>query len=86
MGDIAAGRLIVERKNWRKDHPPVFYAKPVTKSDNSIDLMKWECGIPGKEGTDWEGGVYTVMMHFSNDYPSKVCPDLFAFSIMRCFN
>jgi ubiquitin-conjugating enzyme E2 I len=34
--------------------------------------MKWETGIPGKEGTDWEGGTYKVMMEFPEDYPSKV--------------
>lgn len=33
--------------------------------------MKWEAGIPGKEGTDWEGGVFKVTMEFSEDYPSK---------------
>ncbi len=50
MGDIATSRLAEERKNFRKDHPPGFYAKPMKKSDNSIDLMNWEVGIPGKEG------------------------------------
>ncbi len=33
--------------------------------------MKWECGIPGKEGTDWAGGVYKLTMEFSDDYPIK---------------
>ena len=33
--------------------------------------MVWEAGIPGKEGTDWEGGVFKVNMEFSEDYPSK---------------
>ena len=33
--------------------------------------MKWEAGIPGKEGTDWEGGVFKVSMEFSEEYPSK---------------
>lgn len=28
--------------------------------------------IPGKEGTDWEGGTYKVMLEFPEDYPSKV--------------
>ena len=34
-------------------------------------MMNWETGIPGKEGTDWAGGVYRVDMHFNSDYPSK---------------
>ena len=33
--------------------------------------MFWETGIPGKEGTDWEGGVYKVTLEFSEEYPSK---------------
>lgn len=33
--------------------------------------MLWEAGIPGKEGTDWEGGLYKVTMEFSDEYPSK---------------
>mmetsp|Transcript_54641 Transcript_54641/g.94202 ORF Transcript_54641/g.94202 Transcript_54641/m.94202 type:complete len:124 (-) Transcript_54641:209-580(-) len=33
--------------------------------------MRWECGIPGKTGTDWEGGVYKVVVEFSQDYPTK---------------
>lgn len=50
MSGIAVGRLTEERKNWRKDHPPGFYARPVKKEDNSTDIMCWETGIPGREG------------------------------------
>ena len=50
MSGIALGRLAEERKNWRRDHHPGFYARPLKKDDNSTDLMKWETGIPGKEG------------------------------------
>ena len=50
MSAIALGRLSEERKNWRKDHPSGFYARPVRKADSSSDLMKWEAGIPGKDG------------------------------------
>jgi ubiquitin-conjugating enzyme E2 I len=71
MTSVSIGRLNEERKNWRKDHPPGFYARPVKKDDNSTDIMKWECGIPGPEGTDWEGGVFKVLLNFPPDYPSK---------------
>lgn len=60
-----------ERKAWRRDHPYGFYARPVSNGDGSSDIMKWEAGIPGKEGTDWAGGVFKVSMEFSEDYPSK---------------
>ena len=70
-GGIARGRLVEERKAWRRDHPYGFYARPVAKGDGSSNIMSWMAGIPGKEGTDWEGGVYKVSMEFSEDYPSK---------------
>ncbi len=60
-----------ERKAWRRDHPYGFFARPVSNGDGSSDIMKWEAGVPGKEGTDWEGGVFKVSMEFSEDYPSK---------------
>lgn len=71
MSGIATGRLTEERKNWRKDHPPGFYARPKKIDDNSTNIMAWETGIPGKAGTDWEGGVYKVVMEFPEEYPSK---------------
>ena len=73
MSGIASGRLMEERKNWRKDHPPGFYARPAkgASGDGSTDIMKWETGIPGKKDTDWEGGVYKVVMEFPDEYPSK---------------
>jgi ubiquitin-conjugating enzyme E2 I len=54
-----------------------FYAKPMKNDDGTLNMMKWEVGIPGKEEvgialpneradkkTDWEGGVYVVKMEF----------------------
>ena len=71
MPGIAQGRLAEERKAWRKDHPIGFYARPSSKDDGSSDIMVWEAGIPGKEETDWAGGVYKVRLEFSEEYPSK---------------
>lgn len=69
---IAAQRLRQERKNWRRDHPVGFYARPISNtSDGSLNIMEWKAGIPGKEKTDWAGGVYPMTLIFSNDYPSK---------------
>lgn len=33
--------------------------------------MKWKCFVPGKEGTDWAGGLYPLTMEFTDDYPAK---------------
>eukprot|EP01083_Nonionella_stella_P058609 153473_1 len=71
MSGIARTRLQEERKAWRKSHPHAFYARPIKGTGGATDLMKWECGIPGKPGTDWEGGLYKITMTFSDEYPNK---------------
>ncbi|KAK9782856.1 hypothetical protein SCAR479_01199 [Seiridium cardinale] len=59
------------RKQWRKDHPFGFWARPVKRADGVMDLKTWECGIPGKEKTKWEGGVFKMTMTFPDEYPTK---------------
>ncbi|CAI2735422.1 unnamed protein product [Schistosoma spindalis] len=76
MGDyaeaegIALKRLAEERKAWRKDHPFGFVAKPMKNPDGSLDLMTWNCSIPGKKGTLWEGGLFSLRMYFKPEYPT----------------
>jgi len=70
-GIIASGRLAQERKKWRKDHPVGFYAKPASAGDGSANLFCWDCKISGKEGTDWEGGLYSLRIFFLMDYPNS---------------
>jgi ubiquitin-conjugating enzyme E2 I len=53
------------RKQWRKDHPFGFYAKPVRDSKTGVvDLKKWDCGVPGKENTIWAGGLFKLDVIF----------------------
>ncbi|BDA42777.1 Sumo-conjugating enzyme ubc9 [Coccomyxa sp. Obi] len=71
MSGVARGRLAEERKAWRKDKPFGFFARPETLPDGSTNLMKWNCHIPGKPNTDWEGGYFPLTMEFSEEYPAK---------------
>ena len=103
MQNIAQTRISQERKNWRKDHPPVryivpdschhptrrpgasttlaqrtstvqlqgFWARPEKNADGSTNLMKWRCGIPGKDGSPWAGGLYQLVMNFPDDFPAR---------------
>lgn len=52
------------RKQWRRDHPFGFYAKPNRNGQGVLDLKKWECGIPGKKDTIWEGGMFKLDVTF----------------------
>lgn len=68
---LCLNRLQEERKQWRKDHPFGFFAKPVKDAKGGLDLMVWKVGIPGKASTMWENGVYPVTVVFSDEYPAK---------------
>ncbi|KAL1765685.1 SUMO-conjugating enzyme UBC9, partial [Sigmodon hispidus] len=71
MSGTALSRLAQERKAWRKDHPFGFVAVPTKNPDGTMNLMNWECAIPGKKGTPWEGGLFKLRMLFKDDYPSS---------------
>ena len=71
MSGLANSRLKEERRNFRKSRPFGFVAKPATLPDGSQDLMRWECVVPGKEGTLFEGGVFAMTMVFDSDYPQS---------------
>lgn len=64
-------RLKEERKQWRKDHPFGFYAKPNKAADGLLDLTKWTAGIPGKSGTIWADAVFPITFDFPEEYPLK---------------
>ena len=63
-------------KQWRRDHPFGFFAKPHRNAQGVLDLKKWECGIPGKEKTLWEGGLFKLDVIFPDglsDTPRALC-------------
>ena len=37
----------------------------------TVNMFRWKCFIPGKPGTDWEGGFYPLTLEFTEDYPAK---------------
>jgi hypothetical protein len=59
------GRLTTSfRKAWRKDHPFGFVAKPMKNSQGALDLKRWECMIPGRDKTIWEGALLKLEVQF----------------------
>uniref|UniRef100_A0A0K0F9Q4 SUMO-conjugating enzyme UBC9 n=2 Tax=Strongyloides TaxID=6247 RepID=A0A0K0F9Q4_STRVS len=69
MTSLASTRLMQERRIWRKSHPFGFVAVPRKNDDGTLNLMIWDCAIPGKENTSWEGGLYRLTMEFKQEYP-----------------
>merc|ERR1711937_301854 len=87
MSQICVERLIMERKRWRQDPEYGFKATP-RKINGQWDLMEWDCLIPGKKDTIWEGGEFKLKMTFPETYPSQppVCkfdPPIFHVNVYR---
>ncbi|KRY87606.1 SUMO-conjugating enzyme UBC9 [Trichinella pseudospiralis] len=76
-------RLLEERRNWRKNHPPGFIAKPVAAPDGTLELGKWECCVPGPPNTPWEGGLYKLYILFGDSYPYT--PPSKIWSVVVCY-
>ena len=71
VNELVINRLKKERKEWRSDHPFGFVAKPMTNADNTLNMLKWECEIPGLKDSPWETGFYHLTIDFANDYPVR---------------
>lgn len=65
MAGISSARLSEERKNWRRDHPYGFFARPSTNTDGSLNLYVWNCGIPGKTKV---GGLSFFFLYINYQY------------------
>jgi len=71
MASVALARLGEERRNWRRDHPPGFFARPEKTGTGETNLFRWRCSIPGARGTLWEGAFVPLTMEFPREYPAK---------------
>ena len=53
-------------------------------SAGMMDIKKWDCGVPGKDKTIWEGGLFKLEVVFpdgASSPPSFMIP---ADQLMRC--
>ena len=43
----------------------------VTATPDEDSLFRWKAVIFGPDDTEWEGGVFRLMLEFTEDYPNK---------------
>eukprot|EP00002_Diphylleia_rotans_P025945 TRINITY_DN514_c0_g3_i6.p1 TRINITY_DN514_c0_g3~~TRINITY_DN514_c0_g3_i6.p1 ORF type:complete len:157 (-),score=21.63 TRINITY_DN514_c0_g3_i6:155-625(-) len=60
-------RLMSDLKQIRHNPPEGVSASPVSDEN----MFVWEATIFGPEETPWEGGIYSLRLSFSEQYPSK---------------
>jgi ubiquitin-conjugating enzyme E2 I len=44
-----------------------------------LDLKVWECGIPGKDKTLWEGGLFKLSVIFPDGFCPQECLFLYIY-------
>eukprot|EP00796_Vickermania_ingenoplastis_P006242 gene6242-4492_t len=62
----------------KRPRDPGEASSAAAASGGGLDLLCWEAGIPGKQGTIWEGGEFRLRLLFTEDYPTKPPKCVFA--------
>eukprot|EP01118_Nematostelium_gracile_P004240 TRINITY_DN14979_c0_g1_i1.p1 TRINITY_DN14979_c0_g1~~TRINITY_DN14979_c0_g1_i1.p1 ORF type:complete len:160 (-),score=30.57 TRINITY_DN14979_c0_g1_i1:48-527(-) len=60
-------RLLSDLKEIKTEPPEGVSASPI----NDENLLVWNASILGPDDSPWEGGIYSLRMVFTEDYPSK---------------
>ena len=81
---IWLSRLQEERKLMRKERPPGFSAGPRKNKKGELDYKIWACKIPGPVGGPFEGGLYSVELHFTTAYPETPPSAIFTPALFHC--
>ena len=66
MSTTARRRLLRDFKKMTSDPPSGINAAPL---ENNI--MVWQAVIFGPDDTPWEGGTFSLLLEFSEEYPNK---------------
>ncbi|KAK6057511.1 hypothetical protein COOONC_04971 [Cooperia oncophora] len=58
MDTICPEYMKEQLRLFRKWHPLGCIARPLRHDDGSVNYAIWECAVPGRKGTHWEGGLF----------------------------
>ncbi|EDV21040.1 Ubiquitin-conjugating enzyme E2 E3 [Trichoplax sp. H2] len=76
---LSSRRILKELADISSDPPPNCSAGP--KDDN---IYEWLCTLLGPAGSVYEGGIFLLDLHFTNDYPFKPPKITFRTRIYHC--
>lgn len=68
MNSNAERRLL---KDLKKLEMEKSQNESITATPEEDSLFRWRAVIFGPDDTEWEGGVFRLVMEFSEDYPNK---------------
>ena len=71
MASNAERRLMKDLKKMQDEE----HDQTITAIPNDSDIFKWDAIIFGPDDTEWEGGVFKLLMEFTDQYPNKP-PDI----------
>lgn len=66
MSKTPSKRLLHELQSYQEEpNPALKYLGPISDSE----LMTWEAGLKGIEGTAYQGGLWTIRINIPPNYP-----------------
>ena len=70
MSSMAERRLLKDLKKLESDSGTTS-TSGITATPDEDSLFRWSAVIFGPEETIWEGGIFKLVLEFSEDYPNK---------------
>lgn len=66
MASEARRRLLLDLRKLQEEQPANLLASPIDE-----DIFNWQAVVLGPNDTEWEGGIFTLSMTFTPEYPHK---------------
>ena len=70
MNSTAERRLLKDLKKLEQESQSM-QSQGITATPEEDSLYRWRAVIFGPDETEWEGGVFRLVLEFTEDYPNK---------------